>query len=94
MPTCCWPRNVTKGIAGEPFNFGLQSRVTVLDMTLAVLAKWGEQMTHHPNEAKERLKIRSLDSTKARQLLGSAPRYNLDDRLKETILWYREFLSQ
>ena len=26
-----------KGVAGEAFNFGLQSRVTVMEMTLAVL---------------------------------------------------------
>lgn len=85
-----------KGIAGQAFNFGLQSRVTVMDMTLAVLRQMGrEDLTPIiRNEAKGEIKDQSLDSTKARQLLGWAPRYRLEDGLKETILWYREFLSQ
>jgi CDP-glucose 4,6-dehydratase len=85
-----------KGIAGEAFNFGLQSRVTVMDMTLAVLRQMGREDLAPiiRNEAKGEIKDQSLDSTKARQLLGWAPRYKLEDGLKETVLWYREFLSQ
>src|SRR6266403_3793780 len=82
-----------KGIAGEAFNFGLQSRVTVMEMTLALLRQMGREDLQPiiRNEAKGEIKNQSLDSSKARQLLGWAPRYKLEDGLKETVLWYREF---
>jgi CDP-glucose 4,6-dehydratase len=45
------------------------------------------------NEAKGEIKDQSLDSSKARRLLGWAPSFKLEDGLKETIRWYREYLG-
>jgi CDP-glucose 4,6-dehydratase len=76
-----------KGVQGEAFNFGLQSRVTVIEMTLAVLRMMGRADLQPiiRNEAKGEIKDQSLDSSKARRLLGWAPSYKLEDGLKETI---------
>ena len=35
-----------------------------------------------------------LSADKARRLLNWAPRYDLDDALRETIAWYRTFLER
>jgi len=84
-----------KGVQGEAFNFGLQSRVTVMEMTLAVLRLMGREDLQPiiRNEAKGEIKDQSLDSSKARRLLGWAPSFKLEDGLKETIRWYREYLG-
>jgi CDP-glucose 4,6-dehydratase len=84
-----------KGIPGEAFNFGLQSRVTVMEMTQAVLRELGREDLQPiiRNEAKGEIKNQSLDSNKARKLLGWTPSYKLEDGLKETVTWYREFLG-
>jgi CDP-glucose 4,6-dehydratase len=85
-----------KGIAGQPFNFGLQSRVTVMEMTLALLRQMGREDLQPiiRNEAKGEIKNQSLDSTRARELLGWTPSYKLEEGLKKTIQWYREFLGE
>jgi len=43
-----------------------------------------------PNE----IQAQYLDSRKARRVLGWAPRYSLEEGLRETLAWYREFLSR
>jgi len=74
-----------KGVQGEAFNFGLQSRITVMEMTLAVLRLMGREDLQPiiRNEAKGEIKDQSLDSSKARRLLGWAPSFKLEDGLKE-----------
>ncbi len=84
-----------KDVKGEAFNFGLQSRVTVMEVTLAVLRMMGREDLQPiiRNEAKGEIKDQSLDSSKARRVLGWAPSYKLEDGLKETIRWYREYFG-
>ncbi len=84
-----------KGVQGEAFNFGLQSRVTVMEMTRAVLRQMGREDLQPiiRNEAKGEIKDQSLDSTKARNILGWTPSYKLEDGLKETIRWYRKYFG-
>jgi CDP-glucose 4,6-dehydratase len=89
-------KTTEKNIQGEAFNFGLQSRITVMDMTLAVL-RLMERSDLQPiirNEAKREIKDQSLDSSKARKLLEWAPTYGLDQGLVETICWYRDFFGK
>jgi CDP-glucose 4,6-dehydratase len=89
-------RTGEKGIQGQAFNFGLESRTTVLDMTRAVLRLMGRADLEPTilNSAKGEIKDQSLDSTKARRELGWSPGYTLEQGLKETIPWYREYLGQ
>jgi CDP-glucose 4,6-dehydratase len=43
-----------------------------------------------PNE----IQAQYLDSSKAKRVLGWAPRYSLEEGLQETLRWYQEFLRQ
>jgi len=85
-----------ENIQGQAFNFGLESRVTVMEMTRAILRLMGRTDLQPiiRNEAKKEIKDQSLDSQKARNLLGWAPNYDLEQGLIETILWYREFFGE
>jgi len=89
-------KTTEQNIQGDAFNFGLQSRVTVMDMTLAILRLMGcsDLQPVIRNEAKREIKDQSLDSSKARKLLGWAPAYSLDQGLMETIDWYRDFFRE
>ncbi len=89
-------RTAEKDIQGKAFNFGLQSRVTVMDMTLAVLRLMGRSDLQPiiRNDAKGEIKDQSLDSGKARKWLGWSPSYSLEQGLTETIRWYRDYLGQ
>jgi CDP-glucose 4,6-dehydratase len=83
-------------LRGEGFNFGLQSRVTVLDMTQAILRLMGRSDLEPviTNEARGEIKDQSLDASKAKRLLGWRPCYTLEEGLIHTIRWYREYLGQ
>jgi CDP-glucose 4,6-dehydratase len=43
--------------------------------------------------AKGEIRDQSLDAGKAKRLLGRVPRYQLEEGLKETIRWYRDYLG-
>jgi len=45
------------------------------------------------NEAKNELKAQYLDWNKAKSVLGWKPQHNLDEGLKETIAWYKNYLK-
>jgi CDP-glucose 4,6-dehydratase len=45
-------------------------------------------------EAPHEIQDQYLDSSKAKRVLGWAPRYSLREGLRETIAWYWEFLSR
>ena len=46
------------------------------------------------NEAKNEIQVQYLDWTKAKRILGWEPKHNLDEGLKETLQWYRDFFSK
>ncbi len=83
------------GIRGEAFNFGLQSRVTVMEMALTILKLMGRTDLQPVvlNQAKGEITDQSLDSSKAKRLLGWTPMYDLEQGLLETIRWYRDYLG-
>ena len=65
-------------------------------MTRAVLRLMGraDLEPNILNTARGEIKDQSLDSTKARRELGWSPAYTLEQGLKETIAWYRDYLGQ
>lgn len=84
-----------RGLAGEAFNFGLELRPTMLELTEKVLAMMGRGDLRPvvQNIASAEIREQYLDAGKARARLGWTPRYGLDEGLRRTIDWYRKFLS-
>jgi CDP-glucose 4,6-dehydratase len=46
------------------------------------------------NEASREIRFQFLDPTKAHRTLSWGPLFDLDEGLKRTIAWYKEFLSR
>jgi CDP-glucose 4,6-dehydratase len=81
-------------LGGEAFNFSYGNQVTVLDLTRQILALMGSDLKPEVrNEAVNEIRQQYLDAGKSRQKLGWAPLFSLEDGLKNTIAWYREFLA-
>jgi CDP-glucose 4,6-dehydratase len=83
------------GIAGEAFNFALDRRVTVLEMTTHIRRLLGRDDLEPiiRNGARCEIKDQYLDSTKARRVLDWQPRYDLEGGLNAAIHWYRDYFG-
>jgi CDP-glucose 4,6-dehydratase len=46
------------------------------------------------NQATHEIPAQYLDCTRARSLMGWAPRFTLEDGLRETIAWYDAFVAR
>lgn len=82
-------------IHGEAFNFGMNDPKTVLEMVTAI-CRLAERPDLEPvilNRAPNEIPHQYLDSTKARRALGWRPAWSLNDGLRETVAWYRDFLG-
>jgi CDP-glucose 4,6-dehydratase len=82
-------------LRGEAFNFGLGLRPTMLDLTEAIL-KLMDRTELRPvvqNIATAEIREQYLDATKARTRLEWTPQYSMDEGLRRTIRWYREFFA-
>jgi len=82
-------------LAGEAFNFGLELRLTMLDIVDKVLGHMGRPDLQPVirNTAKAEIREQTLDAGKARSRLGWSPRHGMDDGLHRTIAWYRGFFK-
>jgi CDP-glucose 4,6-dehydratase len=82
-------------IHGQAFNFSNEEPKSVLDMVQAVLTAADREdlqpvvLAEAPNEIGHQY----LSASKAREVLGWAPRYTLEEGLRETVAWYRRFLG-
>jgi CDP-glucose 4,6-dehydratase len=81
-------------VAGQAFNFGPGSEVTVLQIVDAI----GEAMgvSARPeilNNARAEIVRQTLDAAKAERVLGWRSRYDLSTGLRETVDWYRRYLA-
>lgn len=81
-------------LAGEAFNFSPEKGYTVLEMVEEI----GKAMNHPANpiienRVKMEIQNQTLDSSKARKLLEWTPDWTLADGLRETVAWYRTYLS-
>jgi CDP-glucose 4,6-dehydratase len=85
-----------KEILGEAFNFSNELQISVRGMVDKVLELMDK--THlEPvvlNRAKNEIKHQYLSADKARKMLGWESKYSLEEGLKETIEWYKKFLSE
>lgn len=83
-----------KRIHGHAFNFSNENQITVLELTQKILALMGSNL--QPNimaTAAHEIPHQYLSATKARTMLGWQPRYSLEEGLKRTVEWYKNFFS-
>lgn len=81
---------------GEAFNYSTESQLNVLEITRMILRLTGREDLEPQilNEAKAEIPHQYLSSAKAREMLGWQTRYTIEDGLRETIAWYREYFKE
>lgn len=82
-------------VSGGAFNFSPESEVSVLQIVEAIRAAMGSSL--EPlilDRAKNEIVNQTLDSSKARSVLGWHCDWSLEDGLRDTVAWYRTYLAQ
>ena len=81
-------------LRGEAFNFSNELQITVLDLVRRVLDLMGSSLTPDVrNSASNEIVHQYLSAEKARRMLEWSPLFTLDEGLRRTIAWYRDFLA-
>ncbi len=86
---------VRRDVRGEAFNFASGTTMPVLEVVSRIAEVMGGGMPEPRilNVARNEIREQWLSTAKAKDVLGWAPRFSLRDGLRETIPWYREYLS-
>ena len=81
-------------LRGEAFNFSNEIQLSVRAMVDRILAVMGSSLVPEVrNEASNEIRRQYLSAKKAREVLGWAPLFSLDEGLVRTIEWYSGFLG-
>jgi CDP-glucose 4,6-dehydratase len=81
-------------LPGEAFNFSAENPITVLELVKKICGSAGKASACKIlNQAKYEIKDQYLSAGKARKILGWRPKYTLEDGLKKTIAWYKDFFK-
>lgn len=81
-------------VRGQAFNFSPESKVPVIDIVRAMQRLVRDDLEPVVlNTARAEIKDQYLDASKARRVLGWAPRFTLDEGLRRTIAWYRSYFE-
>lgn len=82
-------------LTGAAFNFGTEKPLSVLEVVDALLELMGRADLEPTvlGEATHEIREQYLDCAKARRVLGWEPRYTLEEGLRETIVWYDQWLG-
>lgn len=78
---------------GQAFNFGHEKPLSVLEL-VDIILKLMEKTSLEPvilNQASHEIREQYLDCSKAKRMMKWRPRYTLEEALRETIEWYREW---
>jgi CDP-glucose 4,6-dehydratase len=83
-------------ISGHSFNFGHNRPYSVLEIvnTLQCLMNCAGFSPQVLGQAKEEIRDQSLDSQKARRILGWQPLFTLDEGLLRTVQWYKNYFEE
>lgn len=82
-------------LAGEAFNFSIESQVTVLDLVQRITRLMGSTLQPEiQNIASNEIRRQYLSAEKAKRTLGWKPLFSLDEGLRRTIDWYRHYFSE
>lgn len=80
-------------LRGQAFNFSNEIQVTVLELAQRILALMESGLEPEiRGEASNEILHQYLSAERARRDLGWRPLFTLDEGLRATIAWYREFL--
>jgi CDP-glucose 4,6-dehydratase len=81
-------------LRGEAFNFSNELQSSVIDLVRTILRLMESDLEPEVrNEASNEIKHQYLSASKARRVLGWAPGFDLEGGLRETVAWYKGFLS-
>jgi CDP-glucose 4,6-dehydratase len=81
-------------LRGRAFNFSNELQITVLELVKQILCAMGSSLSPDVrNEARNEILHQYLSAARARQELNWAPLFTLEEGLRRTIAWYREFLA-
>ena len=81
-------------LRGQAFNFSNETQVTVLELVERILALMGSNLKPDiRNEASNEIRAQYLNAAKAQRVLGWSPLFTLEEGLRRTIDWYRNFLG-
>lgn len=82
-------------LRGEAFNYSNELQITVLELVEKILKLMGSDLQPEiHNETINEIRIQYLDATKSHTILGWKPLFSLDEGLRRTIDWYKEFLRE
>lgn len=81
-------------LAGESFNFSNQDGRTVLELVQLITRLCGGGPPPKVlNQASNEIRQQLLSARKAREVLDWSPRFDLEEGLRRTINWYKDFLT-
>jgi CDP-glucose 4,6-dehydratase len=81
-------------LSGRAFNFSNELQITVLDLVRRILDLMGSKLLPDVrNEAQNEIRNQYLSAAKARGELGWKPQFELEDGLRKTIDWYRNYFN-
>lgn len=81
-------------LRGQAFNFSNEQQITVLELVEQIRLLMKSNLEPEiRNEATNEIRHQYLSAEKARRMLGWRPLFTLEEGLKQTIPWYREFLG-
>jgi CDP-glucose 4,6-dehydratase len=81
-------------LRGEAFNFSYEVRVTVVELVEKIARLMDSSLKPEiRNEASQEIRVQFLSAAKARERLGWKPLYSMEQGLRETVQWYRNYLS-
>ena len=78
----------------EPINFGTGKEVSIVDLANKIIDLCGKKGNIKPVHVEPRIgEVKRLiaDVTKAKNLLGWEPKYNLEEGLKAFVQWYKNY---
>lgn len=79
---------------GQAFNFAAETRLSVLELVDRIRALMGTDLEPAVlDEAVNEIREQRVDAGKARSELGWTPQHTLDEGLRCSIDWYRDYLS-
>lgn len=81
-------------VKGQAFNFSSERPLTVLEIVEAAVQATGVRLEPDVRDsALAEIGNQQLSSARARQVLGWKARWTLQDGMRKTVAWYRDFLG-